>query len=137
MRCFALNERGRISPSRHSRLLLDLTRGLKAIASDEKADRLFSVGDLVDRGPESLHALGWLLPVVSRDLREPRLHDLAVGARHPYLEADHLMLGGVGWRRSSALSEANWDGSCAPSPWRSRSKPRLAWSAWCIWHLSL
>ncbi len=38
----------------------DLARGLKAISFDPLVDRLFSVGDLVDRGPESEQALEWL-----------------------------------------------------------------------------
>ena len=33
---------------------------LVQIEFDEKVDRLFSVGDLVDRGPESPRALEWL-----------------------------------------------------------------------------
>ena len=38
----------------------DLRRALDAIGFDEHRDRLFSVGDLVDRGPESEAALEWL-----------------------------------------------------------------------------
>ena len=38
----------------------ELQRGLDAIGFDASADRLFSVGDPVDRGPESHHALRWL-----------------------------------------------------------------------------
>ena len=37
-----------------------LSRALDAIKFDLTVDRLFSVGDLVDRGPESDHALDWL-----------------------------------------------------------------------------
>ena len=37
-----------------------LQRALDAIGFDPAADRLFSVGDLVDRGPESWQVLEWL-----------------------------------------------------------------------------
>lgn len=37
-----------------------LERKLLEIGFDEQKDRLFSVGDLVDRGPESANALEWL-----------------------------------------------------------------------------
>ncbi len=37
-----------------------LRRSLEAIGFDESVDRLFSVGDLVDRGPESEQVLEWL-----------------------------------------------------------------------------
>ena len=37
-----------------------LSRSLEAIGFDASVDRLFSVGDLVDRGPESQLVLGWL-----------------------------------------------------------------------------
>jgi hypothetical protein len=37
-----------------------LAAALEAIGFDDSIDRLISVGDLVDRGPESLLALGWL-----------------------------------------------------------------------------
>ena len=37
-----------------------LERALTAIAFDPSADRLFGVGDLVNRGPHSGEALGWL-----------------------------------------------------------------------------
>lgn len=37
-----------------------LRQALYAIGFDEQADRLFFVGDLVDRGPESLEATEWL-----------------------------------------------------------------------------
>lgn len=37
-----------------------LERSLEVIGFDEGVDRLFSVGDLVDRGPESDQVLTWL-----------------------------------------------------------------------------
>jgi serine/threonine protein phosphatase 1 len=38
----------------------ELTRGLNAIGFDPRCDRLFSLGDMVDRGPESAQVLEWL-----------------------------------------------------------------------------
>ncbi|MDO5692715.1 MAG: metallophosphoesterase [Pseudomonadota bacterium] len=38
----------------------DLAAGLQAIGFDDACDRLFSLGDLVDRGPESAQVLDWL-----------------------------------------------------------------------------
>ena len=64
---FARNERGRdFAVGDIHGCFSDLARGLKAIGFDEKADRLFSVGDLVDRGPESTHALEWLASPISK-----------------------------------------------------------------------
>jgi serine/threonine protein phosphatase 1 len=37
-----------------------LVEGMRAIGFDESHDRLFSVGDLVDRGPESAQVVDWL-----------------------------------------------------------------------------
>lgn len=74
----------------------DLTHGLEAIGFDQKADRLFSVGDLVDREPESAQVLQWL--------DKPWFH--AICGNHdfmtwrsalgiPYREVDHLAHGGA------------------------------------------
>lgn len=72
-----------------------LQRGLDVIRFDPQRDRLFSVGDLVDRGPQSHEVLTWL--------DRPWFH--AVCGNHdfmawrnalgdPYPEVDHLMHGG-------------------------------------------
>ena len=72
-----------------------LQRGLEAIAFDPAVDRLFSVGDLVDRGPESDQVLQWL--------DKPWFH--AIGGNHdllawrsalgtPHTGVDHQMHGG-------------------------------------------
>ena len=74
----------------------ELQRGLDAIGFDPTADRLFSVGDLVDRGPESHLALRWLA--------KPWFHAICgnhdfMAWRHaigqPYEEVDHLQHGGA------------------------------------------
>ncbi len=73
----------------------ELTRALDTIGFDGRVDRLFSVGDLVDRGPESHHVLHWL--------EQPWFH--AICGNHdflawhtalgvPYPAVDHLAHGG-------------------------------------------
>ena len=73
LKTFEPNEKGRdfvISDVHGSASILEDL--LKNIQFDEENDRLFSVGDLVDRGPESLKVLGYL--------RKPWFH--AVLANH-------------------------------------------------------
>lgn len=55
-----------------------LSRALDAIKFDAAVDRLFSVGDLVDRGPESDHVLDWL--------KQPWFH--AVRGNHEQMAID-------------------------------------------------
>ena len=73
-----------------------LSRSLEAIGFDASVDRLFSVGDLVDRGPESDQVLEWL--------EKPWFHSIcgnhdfmawrsALGIL--YLEVDRLLYGGA------------------------------------------
>ena len=73
-----------------------LSRSLQAIGFDAAVDRLFSVGDLVDRGPESDQVLEWLA--------RPWFH--AICGNHdfmtwrsalgiPYPDADHVLHGGA------------------------------------------
>jgi len=72
-----------------------LQLGLDGVGFDASLDRLFSVGDLVDRGPDSAQVLEWLA--------RPWFH--AICGNHdfmtwrsalgnPYLEVDHLAHGG-------------------------------------------
>lgn len=72
-----------------------LSRSLEAIGFDASVDRLFSVGDLVDRGPESHLVLEWLA--------KPWFH--AICGNHdfmtwrsargdPYPDVDHVQHGG-------------------------------------------
>ncbi|MEE8287309.1 MAG: metallophosphoesterase, partial [Gammaproteobacteria bacterium] len=58
---FPLNEHGRdfVVGDIHG-MFEHLHRLLKNVEFEEETDRLFSVGDLVDRGPESRRALEWL-----------------------------------------------------------------------------
>ena len=82
-----------------------LRRSLEAIGFDASVDRLFSVGDLVDRGPESDQVLEWLA--------KPWLfaicgnHDFMVwrsALGDPYPEVDLLAHGG-GWLEMLAPEE--------------------------------
>ncbi|CAG8863541.1 Serine/threonine-protein phosphatase 2 [Pseudomonas fluorescens] len=82
-----------------------LERCLGQIAFDARRDRLFSVGDLVDRGPDSIRALEWLA--------QPWFH--AVQGNHESLAVNHVMGGrldpelyraaGGGWFLDLAPSE--------------------------------
>lgn len=69
---------------------------MKAANFDTERDRLFSVGDLVDRGPESIEVLSWLeapwfIPVLGN--HEKMLIDFAAGD-YP---ADHYAKNGGLW----------------------------------------
>ena len=61
MRSFSRNERGRdfVVGDIHG-MFSALDRFLDELSFDPGGDRLFSVGDLIDRGPESEAALQWL-----------------------------------------------------------------------------
>lgn len=69
---------------------------LDHIGFDPKCDRLFSVGDLVDRGPESNSALEWL--------EKPWFHavagnheDMAIRWPNGHMQASHYTANGGGW----------------------------------------
>ena len=73
-----------------------LEAALDSIGFDESCDRLFSVGDLVDRGPESELVLEWL--------DKPWFHpvqgnheDMAVRFTHGTREAQHYLMNGGSW----------------------------------------
>ena len=95
--CFRRNELGRdYAVGDIHGCFSDLARSLEAIGFDPSVDRLFSVGDLVDRGPESGQVLQWL--------DKPWFHSIcgnhdfmawrsALGI--PYREVDHLAHGGA------------------------------------------
>ena len=84
-----------------------LEQELKKIQFSPEKDRLFSVGDLVDRGPESDQVLHWL--------DQPWFyavcgnHDLMTWRRavgQPVLEIDHLQHGGEWLDRCDAVQQA-------------------------------
>ena len=84
-----------------------LQKGMDAIGFDPAVDRLFSVGDLVDRGPESHQVLAWL--------DQPWFHavcgnhDLMAWRRalgEPFQEVDHLFHGGE-WLDDLSSDELN------------------------------
>lgn len=97
LRRYALNETGRdIAVGDIHGNYTQLRRALAMVHfSPERGDRLFSVGDLVDRGPESDEVLNWL--------QKPWFH--AIAGNHeflalrrargePYEVVDHLRHGG-------------------------------------------
>lgn len=65
-----------------------LEKCLEAVRFDPAVDRLFSVGDLVDRGPHSEAALEWLA--------QPWFH--AVQGNHEALAITRVRGGGLTWR---------------------------------------
>lgn len=95
---FPANQRGRdIAVGDIHGCFGQLSNALDTIGFDRTVDRLFSVGDLVDRGPESDQVLHWL--------EQPWFH--AICGNHdfltwrtaldlPYPEVDHHLHGG-GW----------------------------------------
>ncbi len=74
-----------------------LSRSLEAIDFDTSVDRLFSVGDLVDRGPESELVLEWLArPWFHAVMGNHDFMAMRSAMGNPYPEVDHLAHGG-GW----------------------------------------
>ena len=72
-----------------------LGTALRKVQFDPEADRLFSVGDLVDRGPESSHVLEWLDHSWFHAICGN--HDLMAWRRavgDPYPVVDHVKHGG-------------------------------------------
>lgn len=73
-----------------------LESALAVLGFDESHDRLFSVGDLVDRGPESERVLEWL----DRPWFHPvqgNHEDMAVRFTHGTRDADHYLMNGGSW----------------------------------------
>ena len=72
-----------------------LERSLEAIGFDASVDRLFSVGDLVDRGPESDQVLEWLAkPWFFAICGNHDFLTWRSALGDPYSEVDHLAHGG-------------------------------------------
>lgn len=80
-----------------------LQRALDAIRFDGSRDRLFSVGDLVDRGPESLEVLHWL--------ERPWFH--AVCGNHDFMA----------WRRALGLPFEDVDHRAHGGEWLDACTP--------------
>lgn len=77
-----------------------LQKALDAIGFDENRDRLFSVGDLVDRGPESDQAMEWVA--------NPWFHavqgnheDMAIRWPNGNMDAGNYLANGGGWNLSN------------------------------------
>ena len=95
--CFTLNQAGRdyVVGDIHGCFTL-LENVLRAVDFNPRADRLFSVGDLIDRGPESERALEFL--------HKPWFHAILGNHERLMLEADrgtdnllNWLLNGGGW----------------------------------------
>lgn len=95
--CFALNHAGRdyVVGDIHGCFTL-LENALQMVNFDPDTDRLFSVGDLIDRGPESERALEFL--------RKPWFHAILGNHERLMLEADkgtdnllNWLFNGGGW----------------------------------------
>ena len=98
---FARNEKGRdlIVGDVHghfSRLQLALDR----VAFDPAIDRLFSVGDLVDRGPECDQALDWLAKPWFHAVRGNH-EDMAIRWPNGNMDARNYVANGGGWNVSN------------------------------------
>ena len=82
-----------------------LSRSLEAIGFDASVDRLFSVGDLVDRGPESDQVLEWLDKPWFQAICGN--HDFMVwraALGQPYPEVDYRQYGGA-WLEELPVEE--------------------------------
>lgn len=73
---------------------------LSAIGFDPARDRLFSVGDLVDRGPESDAALDWLAKPWFHAVRGNH-EDMAIRWPNGHMDATNYVQNGGGWNVSN------------------------------------
>ncbi len=95
-----------------------LRAALEGIQFDPAGDRLFSVGDLIDRGPESHEALSWLESPGFHALRGNH-EDMLLGATHDprvmrwWLEVN----GGDWWRSVPAAERPRWIEGLEQLPW--------------------
>ena len=103
---FARNAAGRdFAVGDIHRCFSHLSRSLQAIGFDESVDRLFSVGDLVDRGLESNQVLEWLAqPWFFAICGNHDFMTWRSALGRPYAEVDHLAHGG-GWLGMLAQDE--------------------------------
>lgn len=73
----------------------ELQRALDAIGFRPEVDRLFPVGDLVDRGPQSHEVLSWLdKPWLHSGCGNHDFMTWRAASRYPYREVDHKKHGG-------------------------------------------
>lgn len=78
-----------------------LQEAMNAVAFDPQCDRLFSVGDLVDRGPESHHATAWLRQPWFKAVRGNH-EEAAIAWADGKISPDHYAMGfGGGWNIGS------------------------------------
>lgn len=96
-RSFPLNIKGRdfVVGDIHG-CFTTLTLALKEVGFDESKDRLFSVGDLVDRGPESADALDWIAKPWFHAVRGNH-EQMAIGVAAGKHDLGNYMLNGGGW----------------------------------------
>lgn len=94
---FGINRSGRdfVVGDIHGHFSL-LTKALAEIGFDEKVDRLFSVGDLVDRGPESEDVTEWLARPWFHAIRGNH-EQMAIDARVGYFDRRTYLMNGGAW----------------------------------------
>lgn len=94
---YPLNERGRdfVVGDIHG-CFQKLRDGLAAISFDPYNDRLFSVGDLVDRGPESKQSIEWLIKPWFHAVRGNH-EQMAIGVAHGKHDRDNYIQNGGAW----------------------------------------
>lgn len=79
-------------------------QGMKDVKFNRKVDRLFSVGDLIDRGPDSHRALDFLAQPYVYAIRGNHDHDFTTA------NIDELrVLGGVNWNGMDWINKASDD----------------------------
>lgn len=81
-------------------------RRLDEIGFNPEADRLFSVGDLVDRGPESMQALDWIAKPWFHAVRGNH-EDMAIRWGKPdcQMDAGNYAANGGGWNISNSIEQ--------------------------------
>lgn len=73
-----------------------LRYGLEHVQFDERRDRLFSVGDLVDRGPSSEEAIDWIAKPWFHAVRGNH-EQMAIGVAAGRHDLDNYLANGGGW----------------------------------------
>lgn len=74
----------------------ELEKGLARIGFDEQRDRLFSVGDLVDRGPRSEEAIDWIAKPWFHAVRGNH-EQMAIGVAAGRHGLDNYFMNGGAW----------------------------------------